>query len=244
MKRTKITFSTETLPSELRPFLEDADVYDSSCSASARTLFIAGKEKAFLKIACKGSLEREGVMSAHLHVHSLAPRILAYLSEGDHDYLLSEAMEGEDGTAPHHLADPDKLATVFGESLRRLHSLPTEGCPYLNRTQEMAQDDMKKGADLTPLRKHAYAPVDSVILHGDYCLPNLLMDRFELRGFIDVGDGGVGDRHYDLCSGLWTLRYNLHTDAYRDGFLDAYGREAISEEGLAYFTHWAELLPS
>ena len=38
-------------------------------------------------------------------------------------------------------------------------------------------------------------------LHGDYCLPNLIMRDFQLEGFIDLGYGGIGDLHYDLYWG-------------------------------------------
>ena len=40
-----------------------------------------------------------------------------------------------------------------------------------------------------------------VLLHGDYCLPNLIMRDFQLEGFIDLGYGGIGDLHYDLYWG-------------------------------------------
>ena len=50
-------------------------------------------------------------------------------------------------------------------------------------------------------------------------------DRFS--GFIDVGNGGVGDRHIDLFWGAWTLQFNLKTDKYKDIFFDAYGRNDI-----------------
>ena len=73
---------------------------------------------------------------------------------------------------------------------------------------------------------------NNVLLHGDYCLPNILLDQWRLSAFIDVGNGGVGDRHVDLFWGAWTLRFNLKTDAYRDRFFDAYGREMIENELL------------
>ena len=44
---------------------------------------------------------------------------------------------------------------------------------------------------------------------------------------IDVGCGGVGDRHIDLFWGVWTLAYNLKTDRYGERFLDAYGRDGV-----------------
>ena len=70
------------------------------------------------------------------------------------------------------------------------------------------------------------------LLHGDYCLPNIMLDNWKPSGFIDVGRGGVGDRHIDLFWGAWTLNYNLKTDVYCRRFLDAYGRENYEPEML------------
>ena len=73
---------------------------------------------------------------------------------------------------------------------------------------------------------------NDTLIHGDYCLPNLLFDGWRFSGFIDLGSGGVGDRHIDLFWGAWTLFYNLKTDAYRDRFFDAYGRDRIDFDRL------------
>jgi kanamycin kinase len=51
-------------------------------------------------------------------------------------------------------------------------------------------------------------------------------------GFIDVGNGGLSDRHIDLFWGAWTLEFNLHTDRYRERFFDAYGRDKIESDML------------
>jgi kanamycin kinase len=59
-----------------------------------------------------------------------------------------------------------------------------------------------------------------------------MLDDWRFAGFIDVGNGGVGDRHVDLFWGAWTLAFNLGTDAYRNRFFDAYGRDKIEEEKL------------
>ncbi len=72
----------------------------------------------------------------------------------------------------------------------------------------------------------------NVLLHGDYCLPNVMLDNWRFTGFIDVDAAGVGDRHMDLFWGIWSLGFNLKTDAYRERFLDAYGREDVEEELL------------
>ena len=50
--------------------------------------------------------------------------------------------------------------------------------------------------------------------------------------FIDLGAGGVGDRHVDLFWGAWTLNFNLKTDSYKDVFFSSYGKERIEKEAL------------
>ena len=72
-----------------------------------------------------------------------------------------------------------------------------------------------------------------VLLHGDYCLPNIMFDGSSFSGFIDLGNGGVGDRHIDIFWGIWTLRFNLKTDKYKDRFISAYGKELIDPRILA-----------
>ena len=79
--------------------------------------------------------------------------------------------------------------------------------------------------------KHHLLKTDTLI-HGDYCLPNVMLDNWRFSKFIDVGNGGIGDRHVDLFWGIWSLGFNVKSDAYRDRFLDAYGREAVEEEML------------
>ena len=88
--------------------------------------------------------------------------------------------------------------------------------------------DRDKAYKYVTERKELFS--SKVLLHGDYCLPNVLLDKFKFSGFIDVGNGGVGDRHVDLFWGAWTLNYNLKTDKYRDRFFDAYGRELVDEK--------------
>ena len=73
---------------------------------------------------------------------------------------------------------------------------------------------------------------NDTLVHGDYCLPNVLLNSWDFSGFIDLGNGGVGDRHLDIFWCIWTLKFNLHTDKYTDYFIDAYGRSSVDPEKL------------
>ena len=74
--------------------------------------------------------------------------------------------------------------------------------------------------------------VSDALIHGDYCLPNIILKNWQFSGFIDLGNGGIADRHIDILWGIWTLKFNLGTAEYTDRFMDAYGRDRIEPEKL------------
>ena len=62
---------------------------------------------------------------------------------------------------------------------------------------------------------------------------------YRFCGFLDMGRAGVGDRHYDLFWGRWSLAYNLGSDKYGDLFYEAYGNEVIDPERLKLIAYIA-----
>ena len=70
------------------------------------------------------------------------------------------------------------------------------------------------------------------LIHGDFCLPNIILDHWKFSSFIDVGLAGVGDKHIDFYWVLWSMWYNLKTDKYTDYFFDLYGSENFDNDIL------------
>lgn len=244
MKRTKTIIDPKAYPASLAPFFEGAAVYDSSCSPEARVLFFDKDEGYYLKTAPCGSLAAENEMTRYFHGKGLAAEPLCYLTEGEKDYFLTRRVRGEDATHALYLADPKRLCDTLAECLRALHETARDGCPVPHRTADYLRTVEEnylvgKGdpsflsaygvftADeaFEEVKKNAPYLKNDVLLHGDYCLPNIMLDNWYFSAFIDLGNGGVGDRHIDLFWGAWTLWYNLKTDRYTDRFLDAYGRD-------------------
>ena len=252
MQRKLLEKIPEAFPDDIRKFISDAKIFDSSCSPEARVYFIDKGEGFYLKRAEKGALEREAVMNSYFHSKGLAPEVLKYATEEEYDWLLSCAARGEDLTHKDYLAEPKRLAVRLGEILRALHETDYTGCPVMNRTAEylsFADKNFREGTydksafpDSFGYRsaEEAYSLLAEgreslradTLIHGDYCLPNIMLDGWGKHTFIDLGNGGVGDRHIDLFWGAWTLWFNLKTNDYRDVFLDAYGRDKIDERLL------------
>ena len=252
LKPTKL--NPELYPEPLFSFLKDADVFDSSCSEKARVFFIDREDGLFLKESAAGSLETEAALTGYFHSLGLAAEVLFHGTDGGRDLLLTRRLPGEDGISPEHLAEPERLCDLTASLLRTLHEAGFSRCPVQDRNGIYA-GEVRQGIrtrrynpkhfagmyDFGSFEEAAAAAEKGIrmlrkdsLLHGDYCLPNVILDGWRLSGFVDLGSGGAGDRHVDLLSGIWSLRYNLRTNAYADRFLDAYGRDLAEPEKLRY----------
>ena len=249
MKKTKLAFDIQSLPSELRALAQGARVYDCSSSPEARVYFIDRDGGYYIKRSGKGALTREAEMTRYFHKRGLGAELVAYIQDA-YDWMLTKAVRGDDCTHGRYLDDPKRLCDTLALYLRELHDTDASDCPMQDRMAQYvrtAEQNKLLGVTDTSFflgenKNEEYiwkvalegAPSldSSVLLHGDYCLPNIILNDWRLSGFIDVGCGGIGDRHIDLFWGTWTLAFNLGTDKYRERFLDAYGTDVTDKEKI------------
>jgi kanamycin kinase len=249
MERHPVSPDLSTIPPQFHPLLSGADVYDSSCSALAQVWFLDKAHGFYLKKAPKGALQKEAAMYGFFHSKGLAPEVIAYESL-ESDWMLTVRAKGEDCIHPMYRSEPQRLCDTTAQLLRMLHETPTHGCPVPDRTKDYLHTARKnyrlKKYDTTLFPDNwGYATAEeawreleenskylqtNTLLHGDYCLPNIVLDNWQFSSFIDLDTAGVGDRHVDLFWATWSLQFNLKTDRYRDRFLDAYGRDSICPE--------------
>jgi kanamycin kinase len=237
-----------SLPDEISPYIAGSRTFDYSFSERAKTYFLDRDGGYFLKTGPKKSLNQQALMMRHLHKLGFTSRMLRYIS-CDEDFLLMEKVEGEPCVESKYLARPKLLAKAIGESLRKLHDSPTEGCPIKGVTSSLiplAHAGYKSGRhDPWMIAAAGFSGpedayefltgnedklVEDSNIHGDACLPNILLNDFEFSGFIDFEGGGLGDRHFDLLWAIWSLEYNLKTADYKELFLNSYGLDAFDIE--------------
>lgn len=252
MKRTLIQPRLDDFPDTYHALLQRGSVWDSSCSPEARVWYLEADGGCFLKSAPVGTLANEAKMAGFFAAKGLGAAVLDFRCENGRDWLLTSRVVGEDCT--HYLHDPRRLCDLIATRLRALHELCFTDCPIPNRTAtflQSAEQGYRIGRcdlDFYAFPQKPFASADGAyrflqenkhllacdtLLHGDYCLPNILLDDWRFSGFIDLGNGGVGDRHIDLFWGAWTLAFNLKTEAYRERFFDAYGRDKIDMHRLS-----------
>ena len=235
MKRTLIRLDLDKIPETFHALLSDAAVYDSSCSPEARVLYIEKDCGYFLKSAPKGTLEREAKLTSFFHKKQLAAEVLAY-ETFEQDWLLTAKVQGEDCTHSLYLSDPTRLCETTAELLRHLHDLPADNCPVPNRTEgylAAAERNYRAGCfDGSSLCADFHGLSTDEVWQIVENLPNIVLNDWRFSGFIDLDNGGIGDRHIDIYWGLWTLQRNLKTNRYSGHFLDAYGRDRVDIEML------------
>ena len=215
------------LPEGIRRHVGAAYLAEESLGRSGARVFDAGG--CFLKIAPRGELERAAAMQDYFARKGLGAPLIAFDQDGARDYLLVQTLPGQN--ACRWPGEPARLAAALGEAIRALHETDARDCPLADVNERWIDAYGKEhgapfAGDVSILQKDA-------LTHGECCLPNIFFDGGCFAGFIDMGDAGLGDRHVDLSSAVWSLGYNLRTTRWNERLLDAYGRDAIDAARLA-----------
>lgn len=245
----------DTLPQAILRHLEGCPLEDRTFSGRAGVFFCPRGEGLYLRVNASGGEKNHALMTDYFAGKGLGPRLVEYVDDGERDYLLTQAVPGENALAPHLLAQPERLVKALGKAFRRLHEIRERDIPvqgfsdwFLRETEEFLEEALRESTPeafaacygISPEQARAALPGirrhegDFSLIHGDACLPNVMFSReFVFTGFIDLGEARLGDRHYDLAATLWSLGHNLKSRAYGDVFLDAYGRDYVDEDRLA-----------
>lgn len=135
------------------------------------------------------------------------PELIGLFHGFGDDWLLTHAVRGTPMNDRSIAWDGETMARRLGEILRRLHSVDTTGCPFGE-----------------PAPGH-------VLVHGDYCSPNVLVENGELSALVDVGGARVDSPRVDWAAAVWSLQYN-YGPGFARGFLEAYGAPAMTDREI------------
>ncbi len=200
-----------------------------------------------------------------------APKVLAYEKDEEYQYLLMSKVQGQVSCDEYFLEHPKELLALLAEALRMLWSVDIADCPRersldaeLAEAAYRVEHGLVDVSDAEPTtfgeggfkdpqellqwlidNKPEYEPVLS---HGDFCLPNILIQDGKISGFIDLGDTGVADKWRDIALGYRSLRHNfdgtfggkVYPDFDPDMLFEALGIEPDREK-LNYYTLLDEL---
>ena len=226
-------------------------------SQTATYRFERGDDVRFLKVARADwfpSPESEAARMIWARAHLPVPAVLDHGSADGVAWLLTSALPGRDATDPVWLADPVRTARLLARGWREFHAAPVGECPFdfrLDAALDLAErrlleerivperDFHEEFAHLSAkeavrrLQRTRPATETLVVCHGDYCLPNVLIEDGVVSGYVDLGELGVADRWWDLAVATWSLGWNLGP-GHEQRFLAEYGAD-LDPDRLVFY---------
>lgn len=217
---------SDHIPEEIRSHLTGitgAAYRPTSRPASVFRLAGERDEDLYLKVlgahdAGFNSLRDEALRLEWLGERLPVPKVVAFASRGLYEFLLTKSVPGVPAHDRSAGRSRQEVASLAGWALKVFHSVPTEGCPF---------------------RHPVVGPTgegDEVLVHGDYCLPNVLLDGDRFH-YLDVGQTGIGDRYVDVVAAIWSLRHNYGKGSAAV-LLDEYGLRTPDLRKLAAYWRW------
>ncbi|HEY4304737.1 MAG TPA: APH(3') family aminoglycoside O-phosphotransferase [Gemmatimonadaceae bacterium] len=253
------------LPHDLRLRLADRELEPVSIGQSDAAVWRCtrrGHLDWYLKTAsvADGGLEREAACVRWMRGVGLpVPAVIDYARESETDFLLSEAAIGTPASDSHWTRDANRVAITLGRGLARLHATDISTCPFdrsiarqldeardritAGNVREDDFDEARLGRSATKLFAELMTMIpdesDRVFVHGDFCLPNVLLgevdEELHITGLVDCGRCGIGDRHQDVALAIRSLTFNFNASVV-DSFLSAYGDPSVRAKTLEFFT--------
>ena len=174
---------------------------------------------------------RETQMMSWLADKLPVPKVLHSCVEKDTSFLLMSRLEGEMACHERYMSRPGVLIPLLAEGLTRLWQVDTGDCPCRFSLEDrllLAEDNVLHGrcetenvekdtygpkgfrdpAHLLQWLKDHRPPMDPVLSHGDFCLPNVFFKDGQVSGYLDLGFCAVADRYQDVALCYRSLTHN------------------------------------
>ena len=177
------------LPPEILDALEGRPLFPVTDDHRSGDLVYRAGEDYILKIASQPDrLKRERAANDFLQGKLAASHTVAYAEAEGRGYYLKTRVPGRQLTDPWFLSRPRELTECLAKAMLLYHSVQAEGCPLKNPDSQ-----------------------GTVFIHGDFCLPNILVQESGVPAFIDTQASGLGDPWMDYGWAIWSLEYNLRS---------------------------------
>lgn len=216
----------QSLPANLAAFVTGCNwrqVHVGLSSARVFRLEAKDKKTFYLKIDARASeqhlLKQEKTKLEWLVNRLPVPEVVMFAENENAEYLLLSEVSGVDASDDFWKGNERKVIEQLANGLEMIHGLPIKDCSFSARLDgkiKLAEERMKKGLvdendfdeerlgrtaeDLFRELTETEAPdEDPVFTHGDYCLPNIILEKEKLSGFVDWGNAGVADKYQDIA---------------------------------------------
>lgn len=174
------------------------------------------------------------------------PKAYYYNEKDNIKYLIMEYKKG----SPSFKFDD--IGYQLGKALKQIHQVNIENCPFNKYSPEQLlsnfldkldsiypeiQDNYKDETKETIIEfMKENIPIDKVLTHGDYSMPNILINAGEIS-FIDLGELGISTKYLDIYYLMKSLKINKKEEIFEE-FLKGYGIDKINNN----YIKWMDLI--
>ena len=215
-----------------------------------------GQTSLFLKIEARPSTLEQEVSRLHwLEQKLCVPHVIELASDETHDFLLLTALPGRDATEDLPGLSFRNRVELVAIGLRQIHGIAIASCPFdrsldaelrlarlrvdqgLVREEDLEEHQRGRSirAILDSLEEQRPSNETAVFTHGDYSLPNIMVDQGRASGFLDWRDCGVGDPYRDLPIVAKSIAKNWGEE-WVDLFYECFGlQDGVDQERMEYY---------
>lgn len=252
----------EICPQEIKKYLIDKKIEENTVGCEDGNVYkITDKDGSayYLKVKDETinglSLYSEYQKTLWLKERIKVPAPVEYSKYNNKEFFLMEEAKGKMSFEIDYFNNHEEVITVLAKNLLELHSLNIGDCPFdqtlkskleqakynveNNLVDESDFDDENIGKTAKELYKELLENIpdneDVVMAHGDYCMPNIIIDSNLSASLIDVGRIGLADKYQDISLILISIEYNFNTNQYNGLFLDKYGIKNLDQKKLFFY---------
>lgn len=190
------------------------------------------------------------------------PKVLEYEEENDKSYLLMSRIDGKMSCDDYYLEHPELLLKALADGLKILWQVDISECPQVRNLDALLKEarfqvennlvDLdnvepdtfgEKGFEspehLLEWLENNRPSFEPVLSHGDYCLPNVFLEDGKIKGFIDLGKAGIGDKWNDIALCYRSLKHNFD-GVYGGKRYEGFKPEVLFEE-LIIEPNWEKI---
>lgn len=232
---------------KLLDMIDEESITNNTLGLSGcKVLLVKTKDKkdAILKIQdvkSNDTIKEEYDVLKYLEDKLPVAKVYYYNRLNDVEYLLRECLEGEP------IYKFKNFGFKLGQELKKIHSLYDETCTFNKFSSDELLANVLSKLDVVYNQRNDYfkdytkeefkefmiknKPVDDSLIHGDFSLTNILVDKNNNYKYIDLGNLSISTKYFDLYVVSKSFRIN-NLESEIDDFLRGYGIDEIDEKYL------------
>lgn len=243
------------LPVTMKTLLQGKNFEVDSIGKSASDVFIFENDLVLKAENKSHTSDGEYEMMQWLKGKLPVPNVVDFYSDSEKNYILMTRLKGKMACDPSVTQDVQVMAKLLAKGLQKLWEVNIGDCPRVidldykldlalynieNNLVDMSNVEPETfGAEgfANPMELYAYLLAnlpeeEKILIHGDYCLPNIFFMNGEISGYLDLGFCGIGDKWQDIALAVRSMKHNLVETGKGDDYPAAY-RIFFEELGIA-----------